>query len=94
MTELQTQKEIEMKKNAELLKALAHPARLKIIANLYPDKRLNVREIVNILQMPQSTVSQHLAKMKGNIVGHDRKGLEVYYYISNPKVVQIHRILA
>ncbi|MEK7019848.1 ArsR/SmtB family transcription factor [Bacillus sp. FSL R9-9410] len=78
----------------EMLKILAHPSRIRIVLTLLSNKILNVAEIVNILQMPQPTVSQHLSKMKGKILGSDRRGLEVYYYISNPKVPQIIEILS
>ncbi|EJQ35988.1 hypothetical protein IEE_05508 [Bacillus cereus BAG5X1-1] len=80
--------------NIEMLKILAHPSRVRIVLTLLSNKILNVAEMVNILQMPQPTVSQHLSKMKGKILGSDRRGLEVYYYISNPKIPQIIEILA
>lgn len=77
----------------EILKVLAHPLRIQIILILLPNKKLNVAEIVNILQVPQSTVSQHLVKMKRKILGSKRSGLEVYYHITNPKIIQILEIL-
>ncbi|QWH15628.1 transcriptional regulator (plasmid) [Bacillus mycoides] len=80
--------------NVEMLKTLSHPARVQIITILMHHTKLNVSELVNILQIPQATVSQHLSKMKGKILGYDRKGLEVYYYINNPKVPQIIEILS
>ncbi|MGS2748782.1 ArsR/SmtB family transcription factor [Bacillus zanthoxyli] len=79
--------------NIEMLKTMSHPIRIQIITILMQHSTLNVSELVNKLQVPQSTVSQHLSKMKGKIVGCDRRGLEVYYYISNPKVPQIIEIL-
>lgn len=79
--------------NIEMLKTLSHPIRVEIITILMQHNTLNVSELVNKLQIPQSTVSQHLSKMKGKIVGYDRRGLEVYYYISNPIVPQIIEIL-
>ncbi|MCR6856622.1 metalloregulator ArsR/SmtB family transcription factor [Paenibacillus jamilae] len=79
--------------NIEMLKTLSHPIRVEIITILMQHKTLNVSELVNKLQIPQSTVSQHLSKMKGRIVSCDRRGLEVYYYISNPIVPQIIEIL-
>ncbi|MED1268904.1 metalloregulator ArsR/SmtB family transcription factor [Bacillus mycoides] len=90
MTHTQT---VVSNENVEMLKTLSHPARIQIITILMQHNTLNVSELVNKLQIPQSTVSQHLSKMKGKIVGCDRRGLEVYYYISNPKVPQIIEIL-
>ncbi|PFJ14733.1 transcriptional regulator [Bacillus cereus] len=80
--------------NIEMLKTLSHPVRVQITAILTQYNILNVTELVKKLQMPQSTVSQHLSKMKGKILGFDRRGLEVYYYISNPSVPQIIEILS
>ncbi|MBE7106164.1 winged helix-turn-helix transcriptional regulator [Bacillus cereus] len=80
--------------NIEMLKTLSHPIRVEIITILMQHNTLNVSELVNKLHIPQSTVSQHLSKMKGKILRCDRRGLEVYYYISNPKIPQIIEILA
>ncbi|MFJ5746776.1 ArsR/SmtB family transcription factor [Bacillus cereus] len=79
--------------NIEMLKILSHPIRVEIITILMKHNTLNVSELVNKLQIPQSTVSQHLSKMRGNIVGCDRRGLEVYYHINNPMVPKIIEIL-
>ncbi|MEC2989234.1 transcriptional regulator, partial [Bacillus cereus] len=40
-----------------------------------------------------STVSQHLAKLKGIVIRAERKGLEMHYYIDNNKARQIVEIL-
>ncbi|MCU4770750.1 ArsR/SmtB family transcription factor [Bacillus toyonensis] len=80
--------------NIDMLKTLSHPARIQIITTLMKHNILNVSELVDILQIPQATVSQHLSKMKGKILGYDRRGLEVYYYINNPKVPMIIKILS
>ncbi|HDX9614746.1 TPA: winged helix-turn-helix transcriptional regulator [Bacillus toyonensis] len=80
--------------NIEMLKVLSHPSRIQIVLTLLSTDKCNVAEIVNSLQIPQSTVSQHLSKMKGSILKSDRIGLEVYYYISNSKIPQIIGILS
>ena len=74
---------------AEILKALGHPIRLKIAAGLCA-KECNVKNIWECLSLPQATVSQHLAllKSKGIITGK-REGTEVRYSISNPLVKKI-----
>ncbi|MEW4237288.1 metalloregulator ArsR/SmtB family transcription factor [Bacillus thuringiensis] len=90
MTHTQT---VISNEKVEMLKMLSHPTRVQIITILMKYTILNVSDLVNILQIPQSTVSQHLSKMKGKILGYNRKGLEVYYYINNPIVPQIIEIL-
>ena len=59
------QKEIELyESNAELLKVLAHPVRLCIVKGLIERGPSNVSTMYTGLNMPQSTISQHLAKLK------------------------------
>ena len=50
-------------KEAELLKALAHPVRLCIAKGLM-DGRCNVNKMKDCLGVSQSNVSQHLSKLK------------------------------
>lgn len=81
--------------NAELLKTLAHPVRLCIVKHLIQVGSSNVSDLYAGLKMPQSTVSQHLSKLKSaRIVTGDRKGLEIYYSVQNETVVNVMRDLA
>ena len=69
------QKEIELyESNAELLKVLAHPVRLCIVKGLIERGPSNVSTMYTGLNMPQSTISQHLAKLKSaKIVSSEKK---------------------
>jgi DNA-binding transcriptional ArsR family regulator len=69
---------------AEILKVLGHPIRLKIVAGLCTHE-CNVKHIWECLGLPQATVSQHLAllKHKGIIEGK-REGVEVHYSVIDP----------
>jgi ArsR family transcriptional regulator len=69
---------------AEILKVLGHPIRLKIVAGLCT-RECNVKHIWECLGLPQATVSQHLAllKHKGIIEGK-RDGVEVHYSVIDP----------
>lgn len=72
---------------ANLLKALAHPVRLCIVKGLLSNKGCNVTSIYSCLNMPQSTISQHLAKLKSaGIIAGERHGLEITYRVIHPKV--------
>jgi ArsR family transcriptional regulator len=77
---------------AEILKVLGHPIRLKIVAGLCT-KECNVKHIWECLELPQATVSQHLALLKNKgIISGKREGVEVYYSVTHPlakKIVQI-----
>ena len=74
-------KEQSFEREAEILKVLGHPIRLKIVAGLLSEA-CNVKKIWECLGLPQATVSQHLAllKNKGIIEGR-RNGVEVYYSV-------------
>jgi len=79
---------------AELLKALAHPVRLCIVNGLLNKGTCNVSFMQNCLGMPQSTVSQHLQKLRvAGIVKGERIGTEITYSVCNPKVEKIIDIL-
>jgi ArsR family transcriptional regulator len=77
-------KDREYSSEAEVLKVLGHPIRLKIVAGLCT-RECNVKHIWECLGLPQATVSQHLAllKHKGIIEGK-RDGVEVHYSVISP----------
>jgi len=78
---------------AEKLKAIAHPHRLCIVRGLI-DNECNVTKIQECLELPQSTISQHLAKLKAvNIIEGRRNGLEVCYKVIDQDIVYIIKIL-
>ncbi|GAC40915.1 ArsR/SmtB family transcription factor [Paenibacillus popilliae] len=78
---------------AELLKALAHPVRLCIIKGLIDKGSCNVSYMQECLELPQSTVSQHLQKLKAlGIVQTERNGLEMIYSVKDARVKQMIRL--
>ena len=86
------QKMLENKSN--LLKALAHPIRLCIVRNLVESGGCNVSKMQTCLTMPQSTISQHLSKLKAcGIVEGKRCGTEITYFVIHPDAVSIAKTL-
>ncbi|MGZ9774173.1 ArsR/SmtB family transcription factor [Bacillus toyonensis] len=79
--------------DVDVLKVMAHPVRLQIVNELMYHKMCNVTQLTEILGLPQSTVSQHLSKLRGTVLRAERKGLEMHYYIDNAKARQIVGIL-
>lgn len=74
---------------AEILKALAHPSRIKILQALKEDAKC-VRELEEILKIKQSNLSQHLKILRNRgILECERKGIEVCYRIKNETVLEI-----
>ncbi len=73
---------------AEVCKTLASPKRLEIIGALKEGEK-SVGELVEILGVPKANVSQHLAVMRHKgILNARREGVNIFYSIANPKVVQ------
>ncbi|HFJ9441259.1 metalloregulator ArsR/SmtB family transcription factor [Bacillus sp. 1813sda1] len=95
MAEMQINKEMHKipEADVELLKIMAHPVRLQIVKELEHRKICNVTQLTELLEIPQSTVSQHLSKMRGKILRSERRGLEMYYHIVNSKACQIVSVL-
>ena len=79
----------EYHEEAEILKVLGHPIRLKITAGLCAEE-CTVKVIWECLGLPQSTVSQHLALLKSKgVISGTREGTEVRYSVTNPLVKKI-----
>lgn len=75
---------------AEMLKALAHPVRLCIVRGLLRNGPCNVTYMQDCLEIPQSTVSQHLQKLRtSGIVKAQRQRHEIHYTIENEMVKQL-----
>lgn len=79
---------------ADFLRALAHPVRLCIVRRLLREGSCNVSYMQDCLDAPQSTVSQHLSKLRqAGLIRGERSGLEVTYRLKDERVAQILRVL-
>ncbi len=79
--------------DAEVLKVMGHPIRLKIVAGLCAQE-CNVKHIWECLGLPQATVSQHLALLKNKgIIEGKREGVEVHYSVIHPLAKKIVALL-
>lgn len=65
---------------AELLKALSSPARLCIIKTLLDEGEKNVTDIINCMDLSQSSISQQLAKLKSLGLVEMRKEGNMCFY--------------
>ena len=71
-----------MKTTARLFKALSDETRLRILA-LLRDGELCVCDLMAILELPQSTVSRHLAYLRNaGWVEDRRQGMWMYYRLA------------
>jgi DNA-binding transcriptional ArsR family regulator len=80
-------------KVSETFKALAHPARLKIVTGLLKDE-CNVAQIQKVLRLPQSTISQHLKTLRNaGIIKGRREGAKTCYRVIDAQVRKIVEII-
>jgi len=85
---------MEYNESAEMLKILAHLVRLCIINGLRREGSCNVSHMQDCLGIPQSTLSQHLQKLRmAKIIKGKRNGLEINYSICDDKVRELVKFL-
>ncbi|MCF6284987.1 MAG: metalloregulator ArsR/SmtB family transcription factor [Candidatus Hydrogenedentes bacterium] len=81
-------KNLNLRRKAELLRLLAHPTRLAILEELALGAKC-VRDIQELLEVPQSNVSQHLAALRHEkVVDFHEDGNLRCYYVTRPKLVK------
>jgi ArsR family transcriptional regulator, arsenate/arsenite/antimonite-responsive transcriptional repressor len=85
---------INFKHDSDILKALGHPIRLKMVCGLIDNYECNVNKMVEELELPQSTVSQHLAILKNKgIIAFRKEGVKACYKVIDKKVLEIVELL-
>lgn len=72
-----------------LLKTIAHPQRLKILCCLAESEK-TVFQLEQYTGASQSSVSQYLAKMKGEgLLRSRREGQQIFYTIDHPDLLKL-----
>lgn len=75
---------------AYVLKAVAHPLRIKIIQMLNENKELNVSAIYKNLNAEQSLISHHLINMRDKgILDIRRSGKNIYYFLVDTAIAEV-----
>lgn len=83
-----------LESNSELLKAMAHPVRLCILRQLANEPTSCVSNLSCCMNASQSSVSQHLAKLREmGLVKYHREGNMLYYSVDNDKIRSLIDIL-
>ena len=79
--------------HADMCKVFSNPIRLEIL-NLLRNKELSVTELIEKTKLSQANISQHLSIMKSKyIVTSNRKGNNIYYKLTNPKIIKAFDII-
>ncbi|MEN8904778.1 MAG: metalloregulator ArsR/SmtB family transcription factor [Clostridiales bacterium] len=78
---------------SEKLKVLAHPHRLCIAKGLL-EKKCNVTAMQECLDIPQSTVSQHISRLRtAGIICGKRNGTEIEYSVVDEDAINVINVL-
>ena len=79
---------------ASLLKTLANEQRLLILCYLVSEKELSVGALGERLDLSQSALSQHLARLREQgLVAFRRESQTLHYRVSDPKAEQVLELL-
>jgi len=82
LTEI-TQSRTTYERSSEILKALSHPVRLKILQVLL-NNQICVSEIVTNLKLPQAIISHHLSVLRNKqVLTSQKKGTRIWYMIND-----------
>jgi DNA-binding transcriptional ArsR family regulator len=82
---------LQIQLRANVIKALAHPSRVLIAEALIDEERC-VCELTELVGADISTVSKHLSVMKNaGLVEIEKRGLNVYYRLSCPCLMEVFR---
>jgi len=80
----------ELEESSEILRALAHPLRMKILEFIDSHDSINVNKIYNTLKLEQSITSQHLRILRNaGLVNTEREGKFIHYHINYNKVSDV-----
>jgi DNA-binding transcriptional ArsR family regulator len=79
-----------LQESAEILRAVAHPLRMKILEFIDKNDEINVNKIYNTLNLEQSITSQHLRILRvAGIVLTERDGKYIHYSIDYDKLAGV-----
>jgi ArsR family transcriptional regulator len=85
--------DMDFETQTQLLKALAHPTRLRIIEILRQEP-VCVKHIGDLMDIPQANLSQHLSILRSHgIVSCCREGSRICYSVRDPRAVHILDVL-
>jgi ArsR family transcriptional regulator len=74
--------------HADLCKIFSNAKRLEIINSL-KDKEMSASELIEKIGLSKANLSQHMGVLRSKgVILTRRDGVNVYYRISNPKIVQ------
>lgn len=85
----------DVKRSAEIAKALGHPARVAILKILASQNTCFCGDITEILPLAQSTVSQHLKALKdAGLIKGSVEGVRTCYCLNPDGINELNNLLS
>lgn len=85
-----SQSQEQLQAAAAVMRAVAHPLRLRIIRFIDKNRKINVNKIYNKLKLEQSITSQHLRILRdADLVIAERDGKFIYYSINYDRMEKL-----
>jgi DNA-binding transcriptional ArsR family regulator len=79
---------------AAFLKLLANEQRLLVLCHLVGDGEMSVNMLADRVELSQSALSQHLARLRDDgLVAFRREAQTLYYRVADPRVITIMKTL-
>ncbi|MFT6150395.1 MAG: ArsR family transcriptional regulator [Saprospiraceae bacterium] len=76
--------------SSEILRAIAHPLRMRILEFIDNNSDINVNKIYNTLKLEQSITSQHLRILRdAGLVNTTRDGKYIHYTVNYKRVAHV-----
>jgi len=86
--------ETALEHSAEVLRALAHPLRMRILEFIDQNDMINVNKIYSSLELEQSITSQHLRILRqAGLVSTERRGKFIHYRLEYGKLTNTIRAI-
>jgi len=74
--------------HADICKIFSNPKRLEII-NTLKDRELSAGDLIDKIGLSKANLSQHMSVLRSKgVVLTRREGVNIYYRIANPKIIQ------
>lgn len=79
---------------AQLLKLLGNEKRLLILCYLAVRGEMTVGDMLEVIDLSPSALSQHLAKLRGDgLVTYRRAAQTLYYRVADPRALKVLKVL-
>ena len=79
---------------AQLLKLLGNEKRLLILCYLAVRGEMTVGDMLNVIDISPSALSQHLAKLRGDgLVTYRRTAQTLHYRVADPRALKVLKVL-